>query len=75
LGYNRPVGRPAAPDAPQPARFVGWLAAGLLALLALLLVGMAGSLSRHDSDPADSKTRGWRDLATTLAQPSAATRS
>jgi len=72
LGYNRPVGRPAAPDAPQPARFVGWLAAGLLALL---LVGMAGSLSRHDSDPADSKTRGWRDLATTLAQPSAATRS
>jgi hypothetical protein len=40
--------------------------------LALLLVGMTSSLSRHYSDPAYSKTRGWRDLATTLMRYTAA---
>jgi hypothetical protein len=65
LGYNRPVSRSAAPGVPQSARFAGWVATGLLALL---LVGTAGSLSRYYGDPAYSKTRGWRDLATTLAR-------
>jgi hypothetical protein len=69
LGYNRPVSRSTDRTAPQPVRFAGWLAAGLLALL---LVGMAGSLNRYYDDPAHSKTRGWRDLATTLARYSAA---
>jgi 4-amino-4-deoxy-L-arabinose transferase-like glycosyltransferase len=69
LGYNRPISRSAKPHALQPARFAGWLAAGLLALL---LVGMAGSLNRYYGDPAHSKTRGWRDLATTLSRYSAA---
>lgn len=37
-----------------------------LLLLAALLTGMTLSLYRHYADPAYSKTRGWRELATAL---------
>jgi 4-amino-4-deoxy-L-arabinose transferase-like glycosyltransferase len=38
------------------------------ALLLLLLTGMSFSLHRHYTDPAYSKTRGWRELATRIEQ-------
>lgn len=42
-----------------------------MALVVLLAAGMVASLHRHYNDPAYSKTRGWRALATTLARYSA----
>lgn len=48
----------------------GLVALSIVALL-LTVTGMALSLGRHYSEPAYSKTRGWRTLATTLAQWSA----
>lgn len=39
----------------------------------VLVIGMVLSLQRHYGDPAYSKTRGWRTLATTLVQWSAGT--
>ena len=49
-------------------QLLGWAS---LALLALLLVGSLASLGRYYTDPAYSKTRGWRDLAATLTRYSA----
>lgn len=53
-------------------RFTGWRQQARrwlsLLLLAALLAGMTLSLYRHYSDPAFSKTRGWRDLAATLGR-------
>jgi uncharacterized membrane protein len=68
FGYGRTAGQPAARIPPGPARLMGWLGA---ALLVLLLLGVQGSLARHYHDPATSKTRGWRELAATLARFSA----
>ena len=49
-------------------RLAGWAVDGLAGLLVLTLVaGMLLSLTRHYGDPAYSKDRGWRQLATTLA--------
>ncbi len=44
-------------DAPRRLSF------GAAALLALLGIGMLASLGRYDTEPAYSKTRGWRELA------------
>jgi hypothetical protein len=40
---------------------------GSIGLGALLLIGMLSSLHQQYTNPAYSKTRGWRELATTLA--------
>ena len=42
-----------------------------VAALAALVAGMAFSLARHYTDPAFSKTRGWRELAAALDRLSA----
>lgn len=68
LGYGHPVEQPAPQTQRRAPPALGWLAAGLLVLL---LLGAAGSLGRYYFDPAYSKTRGWRDLATALARYSA----
>lgn len=51
-------------------RFAGWRQQMLrwlaLLLLAALLAGMTLSLYRHYTDPAYSKTRGWRELAAAI---------
>lgn len=63
FGYGRPAAQPTNPPPARAGRLAGLLGA---ALLVLLLAGVQGSLARHYSDPAASKTRGWRDLAAAL---------
>jgi len=48
-----------------------WMSLACVFLLGILIGGDLFSLQRHYADPAYSKTRGWRDLATTLAAWSA----
>jgi len=54
------------------ARWKVWgLRAGVGLLMAVFVAGLGLSLARYYSDPAYSKTRGWRDLATRLDHLSA----
>ncbi len=50
------------------ARPAVWPRIGVAALIALFAVGASTSLVRHYTDPAYSKTRGWRQLADRLEQ-------
>ncbi len=45
---------------PRPRR---WLNIAAALVLSVLVAGMAMSLARHYSDPAYSRTRGWRELS------------
>jgi hypothetical protein len=56
------VAEPLRFDAP-PRRWMQWASA---AFTVLLIVGMVLSLVRYRSDPAFSKSRGWRELAQTM---------
>lgn len=67
-GVGQPHPSRAASASAWRARLAGWLGA---ALLVFLLAGVVGSLARLYSDPAISKTRGWRDLAAALEHYSA----
>ena len=52
----------------EPRVFGGqWLGPGTVLLAVLLLLSLL-SLSRHYGNPAYSKTRGWRELATSMAR-------
>lgn len=52
-------------------RLEPWLRAVSVALLALLMAAAGLSLVRYETDPAYSKTQGWRQLAATLTRFSA----
>ncbi len=68
LGVSRPASQLFGRRSARSDRLLGWLGVGLLALL---LFSVYGALGRYYIDPAYSKSRGWRELATALSRYSA----
>jgi hypothetical protein len=65
------LARSARRSVPAPPRVRVLLSWGYLVMVLVLLAGMILSLQRHYTNPAYSKTRGWRELAETFHRYSA----